>query len=175
MVRRPYVFIFRDEKDPMERALINLATAQVDYSEHQLEMVKVPNSFRLVNLIHSRNWFFGTYFEFSKFFWIFFSVVTKHRGYLMQTLSDKEVHEWLYAINPLLAGQIRYEVNLGFNLEPFQKCLQIFPKRPPILWNFSKFFLQGKIFKIYFLRILLFIFLIISTNFCKIYLICLNY
>lgn len=26
----------------------------------------------------------------------------------MQTLSDKEVHEWLYAINPLLAGQIRY-------------------------------------------------------------------
>lgn len=46
VVRRPYVFIFRDEKDPVERALINLTTAQVDYSEHQLEMVKVPNSFR---------------------------------------------------------------------------------------------------------------------------------
>lgn len=46
VVRRPYVFIFREEKDPVERALINLATAQVDYSEHQLEMVKVPNSFR---------------------------------------------------------------------------------------------------------------------------------
>lgn len=36
-----------------------------------------------------------------------FSVVTKHRGFLLQTLGDKEVHEWLYAINPLLAGQIR--------------------------------------------------------------------
>ncbi|XP_032456660.1 kinesin-like protein unc-104 isoform X12 [Nasonia vitripennis] len=79
-VRRPYVFIFRDEKDPVERALINLATAQVEYSEDQLAMVKVPNTF---------------------------SVVTKHRGYLLQTLGDKEVYDWLYAINPLLAGQIR--------------------------------------------------------------------
>ncbi|XP_021916348.1 kinesin-like protein unc-104 isoform X6 [Zootermopsis nevadensis] len=79
-VRRPYVFIFREEKDPVERALINLATAQVEYSEDQQEMVKVPNTF---------------------------SVVTKHRGFLLQTLGDKEVHEWLYAINPLLAGQIR--------------------------------------------------------------------
>lgn len=38
---------------------------------------------------------------------IFFSVVSKERGYLLQTLGDKEVHDWLYAINPLLAGQIR--------------------------------------------------------------------
>jgi len=38
-VRRPYVFIFRDEKDPVERALINLATAQVEYSEDQLSLV----------------------------------------------------------------------------------------------------------------------------------------
>lgn len=45
-VRRPYVFIFREEKDPVERALINLATAQVEYSEDQLAMVKVPNTFR---------------------------------------------------------------------------------------------------------------------------------
>ncbi|XP_057320312.1 kinesin-like protein unc-104 isoform X5 [Microplitis mediator] len=79
-VRRPYVFIFREEKDPVERALINLATAQVEYSEDQLAMVKVPNTF---------------------------SVVTKHHGYLLQTLGDKEVYDWLYAINPLLAGQIR--------------------------------------------------------------------
>lgn len=40
------MFIFRDEKDPVERALINLTTAQVEYSEDQLAMVKVPNSFR---------------------------------------------------------------------------------------------------------------------------------
>lgn len=45
-----------------------------------------------------------------------FSVVTKHRGFLLQTLGDKEVYEWLYAINPLLAGQIRYEQNYFYSL-----------------------------------------------------------
>ncbi|XP_046753238.1 kinesin-like protein unc-104 isoform X15 [Diprion similis] len=93
-VRRPYVFIFREEKDPVERALINLATAQVEYSEDQLAMVKVPNTF---------------------------SVVTKHRGYLLQTLGDKEVYDWLYAINPLLAGQIRSKLarkGPGSNIAP---------------------------------------------------------
>lgn len=79
-VRRPYVFIFRSEKDPVERAVFNLGTAHVECSEDQAAMVKIPNTF---------------------------SVVTKHRGYLLQTLGDKEVHDWLYAINPLLAGQIR--------------------------------------------------------------------
>ncbi|XP_045488777.1 kinesin-like protein unc-104 isoform X10 [Pieris rapae] len=80
VVRRPYVFMYRDERDPIERALINLANAHVEYSEDQEQMVRMPNTF---------------------------SVVSKERGYLLQTLGDKEVHDWLYAINPLLAGQIR--------------------------------------------------------------------
>ncbi|XP_050665675.1 kinesin-like protein unc-104 isoform X2 [Leptidea sinapis] len=80
VVRRPYVFMYRDERDPIERALINLANAHVEYSEDQEQMVRMPNTF---------------------------SVVSKERGYLLQTLVDKEVHDWLYAINPLLAGQIR--------------------------------------------------------------------
>lgn len=80
VIRRPYVFIYRDEKDFIERELINLATAQVEYNEEQQAMLKVPNTF---------------------------SVVTKSRGFLLQTLEEKEIHEWLYAINPLLAGQIR--------------------------------------------------------------------
>ncbi|KAG7162726.1 Kinesin-like protein KIF1B-like, partial [Homarus americanus] len=46
VVRRPYVFIFRDERDSVERGLINLATAQIEYSEDQQAMVRVPNSFR---------------------------------------------------------------------------------------------------------------------------------
>ncbi|XP_025833622.1 kinesin-like protein unc-104 isoform X4 [Agrilus planipennis] len=79
-VRRPYVFIFRDEKDPVERALINLATAQVELSEDQNSQNYNPNTF---------------------------SVVSKHKSYMLQTLNEKDVHDWLYAINPLLAGQIR--------------------------------------------------------------------
>lgn len=85
VVRRPYVLVYRDEKDFIERELINLGTAQVEYNEEQQEMLKVPNTF---------------------------SVVTKSRGFLMQTLGDKEIHEWLYAINPLLAGQIRSKLGL---------------------------------------------------------------
>lgn len=80
VVRRPYLFIYHDEKDTIERNVINLSTALIECSEDQKQMVKVTNVF---------------------------SIVTKYCGYLMQTSSDKEVHEWLYAINPLLAGQIK--------------------------------------------------------------------
>ena len=31
VVRRPHVFLFRDEKDPVERNVINLANSQVIY------------------------------------------------------------------------------------------------------------------------------------------------
>lgn len=47
-VRRPYVLIFRSEKDPVERAVLNLGTAQVECSEDQAAMVKIPNTFRFV-------------------------------------------------------------------------------------------------------------------------------
>lgn len=46
VVRRPYVFVYRSEKDPVERAVLNLGTAQVECSEDQAAMVKVPNTFR---------------------------------------------------------------------------------------------------------------------------------
>lgn len=37
-----------------------------------------------------------------------FAVCTEHRGILLQANSDKDMHDWLYAFNPLLAGTIRY-------------------------------------------------------------------
>jgi len=37
-----------------------------------------------------------------------FSIITKYCGFLIQTPNDRDFHDWLYAINPLLAGQIRY-------------------------------------------------------------------
>jgi len=42
------VFIYRSEKDPVERAVLNLATAHVECSEDQAAMVKIPNTFRFV-------------------------------------------------------------------------------------------------------------------------------
>jgi kinesin family member 1 len=46
VVRRPYVFVYKSDKDPVERAVLNLGTAQVECSEDQAAMVKVPNTFR---------------------------------------------------------------------------------------------------------------------------------
>jgi len=37
-----------------------------------------------------------------------FSLITRYNGYLIQTPTDRDFHDWLYAVNPLLAGQIRY-------------------------------------------------------------------
>ncbi|XP_063001571.1 kinesin-like protein KIF1B isoform X5 [Elgaria multicarinata webbii] len=80
VVRRPYVFIYNSDKDPVERGIINLSTAQVEYSEDQQAMVKTPNTF---------------------------AVCTRYRGVLLQAINDKDMNDWLYAFNPLLAGTIR--------------------------------------------------------------------
>ncbi|XP_066231128.1 kinesin-like protein KIF1B isoform X23 [Saccopteryx leptura] len=84
VVRRPYVFIYNSDKDPVERGIINLSTAQVEYSEDQQAMVKTLNTF---------------------------AVCTKHRGVLLQALNDKDMNDWLYAFNPLLAGTIRSKLS----------------------------------------------------------------
>ncbi|XP_037832880.1 kinesin-like protein KIF1B isoform X4 [Kryptolebias marmoratus] len=80
VVRRPYVFIYNSDKDPVERGVLNLSTAQVEYSEDQQAMLKTPNTF---------------------------AVCTKHRGILLQANNEKDLNDWLYAFNPLLAGTIR--------------------------------------------------------------------
>lgn len=43
VVRRPYVFIYNSDKDPVERGVLNLSTAQVEYSEDQQAMLKVED------------------------------------------------------------------------------------------------------------------------------------
>uniref|UniRef100_A0A6Q2ZM09 plus-end-directed kinesin ATPase n=1 Tax=Esox lucius TaxID=8010 RepID=A0A6Q2ZM09_ESOLU len=84
VVRRPYVYIYNTERDSVERAILNLASAHVEYSEDQQAMLKTPNTF---------------------------AVCTEHRGILLQASNDKEMHDWLYAFNPLLAGSIRSKLS----------------------------------------------------------------
>ncbi|KAM9795993.1 kinesin-like protein KIF1A isoform 5-T5 [Syngnathus typhle] len=84
VVRRPYVYIYNTERDAVERAILNLSSAQVEYSEDQQAMLKTPNTF---------------------------AVCTEHRGILLQAASDKDMHDWLYAFNPLLAGTIRSKLS----------------------------------------------------------------
>lgn len=44
VVRRPYVYIYNTERDAVERAILNLSSAQVEYSEDQQAMLKVGDS-----------------------------------------------------------------------------------------------------------------------------------
>lgn len=46
VVRRPYIFIYKSDKDSIERAVLNLNNAQVECSEDQMAMIKIPNTFR---------------------------------------------------------------------------------------------------------------------------------
>lgn len=41
VVRRPYILLYRDERDPVIRGIINLANARIEYSEDQQAMLKV--------------------------------------------------------------------------------------------------------------------------------------
>ncbi|XP_068939507.1 kinesin-like protein KIF1A isoform X14 [Petaurus breviceps papuanus] len=84
VVRRPYAYMYNSDKDSVERFILNLSTAQVEYSEDQQAMLKTPNTF---------------------------AVCTEHRGILLQANSDKDMHDWLYAFNPLLAGTIRSKLS----------------------------------------------------------------
>ncbi|CAG5136554.1 unnamed protein product, partial [Candidula unifasciata] len=84
IVRRPYVYVYNSEKDPVVRGIINLATSNIEYSEDQQAVLKTQNAF---------------------------SVMTRHRCFLLQTVDDKDFHDWLYAVNPLLAGQIRSKLS----------------------------------------------------------------
>ncbi|XP_075057908.1 kinesin-like protein KIF1A isoform X4 [Mixophyes fleayi] len=84
VVRRPYVYIYNSDRDAVERAILNLSQAQVEYSEDQQAMLKTPNTF---------------------------AVCTQHRGILLQASNDKDMHDWLYAFNPLLAGSIRSKLS----------------------------------------------------------------
>ncbi|NWQ81461.1 KIF1B protein, partial [Columbina picui] len=106
VVRRPYVYIYNSDKDAVERAVLNLSKAQVEYSEDQQAMLKVgcqepapqctPPWARLS--APALPWQTPNTF----------AVCTEHRGILLQASSDKDMHDWLYAFNPLLAGSIRY-------------------------------------------------------------------
>ncbi|CAF1293104.1 unnamed protein product, partial [Adineta ricciae] len=79
IIRRPFVFIYNHEKDSVERALINLTTARIELNDEDVNK----------NIRHT------------------ISVVSKYRIFLIKPLLEKDLHDWLYALNPLLAGQIK--------------------------------------------------------------------
>lgn len=77
VVVRPYLIIYGDSREQLERDIINLTTSQIELPEDNLNIGYV------------------------------FTLTTKHRVYLIHSDSEKDLHDWVYALNPLLAGQIK--------------------------------------------------------------------
>lgn len=77
VVVRPYLLIYSNSKEQIERDIINLTTSHIEFPEN------CPN----IGYV--------------------FTLMTKHRIYLMQSDNEKILHDWIYALNPLLAGQLK--------------------------------------------------------------------
>lgn len=77
VVIRPYLIVYSNSREQVERDIINLTTSQISLPEEDLNIGFV------------------------------FTLSTKHRIYLMHSDTEKELYEWIYALNPLLAGQIK--------------------------------------------------------------------
>uniref|UniRef100_A0A1I8BB77 Kinesin-like protein unc-104 n=1 Tax=Meloidogyne hapla TaxID=6305 RepID=A0A1I8BB77_MELHA len=80
VIRRPYILLYRDDKDLVVRGLINLAISKIEYEDGQQLVIGMENAF---------------------------SVYTNNRAFFMQPLAGEDVFDWIYALNPLLAGKIR--------------------------------------------------------------------
>lgn len=87
IVVRPYLIVFSNSRELLERDVINLTTSQIELPETDLNIGHV------------------------------FTLITVNRVYLMHTDSAKELHDWIYALNPLLAGQVRSKQNAHKNEE----------------------------------------------------------
>ena len=79
MIRKPYVLIADHEKDPVIRSVMPLNRCKIQYSEDQGVMMGLK---------------------------YVFTVCTPHRGCIVQATNAKQLEEWLYAFDPLLAGSI---------------------------------------------------------------------
>uniref|UniRef100_H3CNW4 Uncharacterized protein n=1 Tax=Tetraodon nigroviridis TaxID=99883 RepID=H3CNW4_TETNG len=75
VVRQPHAYFYNTEQDSVERALINLSSAHLDYNEDQQAMLKTPHTF---------------------------AVCTQHRGILLRAANHRDMHHWLWAFQPRL-------------------------------------------------------------------------
>lgn len=86
IIRRPYMFVYRSEKDPIETAVINLSDAEIDYTVEDEDDTTSSSS-------------------------EVFSISYKNREYWFRASSSKEVGDWLYSIKPLFAGEIKSKLS----------------------------------------------------------------
>jgi len=78
VVRRPFIFVYNSHKDQCERGFFNLTTTIVEYF-NEMHQITVNS----------------------------FVISTEHQTLIIGADNEDDMHGWLYAFNPLLAGTIR--------------------------------------------------------------------
>ena len=76
VLKRPYIYLYYSDKDPIERDFINLATAKIQFNQDQLDAQTGASVF---------------------------SLCTKYRGFLCKT---QEFDSWINALDPLTSGAL---------------------------------------------------------------------
>ena len=76
VLKRPYIFLYYNDKDPIERDLINLATAEIQFNQDQLDAQTGVSVF---------------------------SLCTKYRRFLCKT---QDFDSWIDALDPLISGAL---------------------------------------------------------------------
>ena len=112
MIRRPFLYIYESEKDTLERRVINLKVAQLEYRWVWLNSSLFFFASADENEIFGSNEidFEGQTQTDSTRHPMIFALKYADRKVLMKTApnaSRNEIHEWLYAIDPLMAGEIK--------------------------------------------------------------------
>ena len=74
VLKRPYIYLYYNDKDPIERDFINLATAKLQFNQDQLGAQTGATVF---------------------------SLCTKYRGFICKT---QDFDGWIYALDPLTSG-----------------------------------------------------------------------
>jgi kinesin family protein 1 len=85
-IKRPYMFVYRSERDSIETAVINLSDAEIDYAVETDDDLSSSSS-------------------------EVFSISYKNREYWFKASSAKDAGEWLYSIKPLFAGEIKSKLS----------------------------------------------------------------
>uniref|UniRef100_A0A3Q0KR75 Kinesin-like protein unc-104 n=1 Tax=Schistosoma mansoni TaxID=6183 RepID=A0A3Q0KR75_SCHMA len=112
VVRRPFLYLYNHERDFIERGLINLTTSQIEYdmnmAYHTKDDLLDDTKINSVHLISDNQSIMSPTSLFpSKV--NMFTLITNTRTLLIQTITEdgSDIHDWLYALNPLKAGEIR--------------------------------------------------------------------
>ncbi|KAH8854932.1 Kinesin-like protein [Schistosoma japonicum] len=112
VVRRPFLYLYNHERDFIERGLINLTTSQIEYDMNMAYTTEddLLDDFK-TNSIHLNSKYESIMSPTSLFpcKLNMFTLITDTRTLLIQTVTEdgSDIHDWLYALNPLKAGEIR--------------------------------------------------------------------